>query len=100
MKSTHAPATSAICEGDADDRGPTAGAGVSERRPTRVTVVRAAELTSQHVDAWSRIQRGNPVLDSPFFRPEFVQQVARFRSDVEVAVLECDGQAIGFFAFV
>jgi CelD/BcsL family acetyltransferase involved in cellulose biosynthesis len=71
----------------------------SLRRPTRVTVIPVGELTEQHLNAWSQIQRADPLFDSPFFRPEFVQQVGQFRDDLEVAVLECDSQTIGFFAF-
>jgi CelD/BcsL family acetyltransferase involved in cellulose biosynthesis len=100
MDQTYVQTTSAICAANADAGTAASARGQeSKRRPTRVTVVRAGALTPQHLNAWLQIQRANPLFDSPFFRPEFVQQVARFRDDVEVAVLECDGQAIGFFAF-
>jgi CelD/BcsL family acetyltransferase involved in cellulose biosynthesis len=69
------------------------------RSPTRVTVIPVGELTEQHINSWSQIQRADPMFDSPLFRPEFVQQVGQFRDDLEVAVLECDSQTIGFFAF-
>ena len=38
-------------------------------------------------------------LDSPFFRPEFTQAVAAVRGDVEVAVLEENGEPAGFFPY-
>ena len=83
MKPTHTRTTSAIREADAVAcRLPDSGQQAARRWPTQVTVVRPGELTQQHLEAWSRIQRGNPLFDSPFFRPEFMQQVARCRADV------------------
>src|SRR5258708_26552133 len=78
---------------------PASGDPESLRRPTRVTVIPVGELTEQHLNAWSQIQRADPLFDSPFFRPEFVQQVGQFRDDLEVAVLECENQTIVFFSF-
>jgi CelD/BcsL family acetyltransferase involved in cellulose biosynthesis len=65
----------------------------------RITLFPAAELTAQHVAAWSDLQRAQPGLSSPYFRPEFTQAVARVRDDVEVALLEADGRPAGFFPF-
>jgi len=59
----------------------------------------AAELTDVELDAWSRLQRDNPDLGNPFFRPEFTQAVAAVRDDVEVAVFLEDAQPVGFFPF-
>jgi CelD/BcsL family acetyltransferase involved in cellulose biosynthesis len=56
-------------------------------------------LTSDEIAAWSAIQRATPRLSSPYFRPEFTQAVAAVRRDVEVAVVEEDGQPIGFLPF-
>ena len=58
-----------------------------------------AGLTGDEIAAWSAIQRGNPALSSPYFRPEFTQAVASVRTDVEVAVLEEAGRAVGFFPY-
>lgn len=57
------------------------------------------ELTSEEVAAWSSIQRDEPELASPFFRPEFAQAVASVRNDVEVAILEDADRPIGFLPF-
>jgi CelD/BcsL family acetyltransferase involved in cellulose biosynthesis len=62
-------------------------------------VIPAAQLGQEHRIAWSEIQRANPELDSPYFRPEFTQAVASVRDDVEVAVLEDHGEMVGFFPF-
>jgi len=64
-----------------------------------VRVVPAAELTSEHIAAWDAIAQNEPALDSPYFRPEFTQAVAAVRGDVEVGVLEQDGEFVGFFPF-
>lgn len=88
----HATDSDGCCSAASRDRS-------SLRRPTHVAVVRAGELTQRHIRIWSQIQCENARFNSPFFRPEFVQKVAQFRSDVEVAMLECDSQTIGFFPF-
>lgn len=56
-------------------------------------------LTKEYVSAWSDIQRAEPSLDSPYFRPEFTQAVASVRNDVEVAVLEEGDQPLAFLPF-
>jgi CelD/BcsL family acetyltransferase involved in cellulose biosynthesis len=65
----------------------------------KISVVPGRELTADHVTAWSDMQQANPRLESPFFRPEFVQAVAAVRNDVEVAVFKRAGSVVGFFPF-
>jgi CelD/BcsL family acetyltransferase involved in cellulose biosynthesis len=65
----------------------------------KITVLPARELTPEHVQTWARLQQADPELESPFFRPEFTRLVASVRTDVEVAVLEEDGELAGFFPF-
>lgn len=71
------------------------------RNPTKmnIRVTPARTLSTSDIAAWSQIQQANPALDSPFFRPEFNCAVAAVRDDVEVAVLEADGNAVGFWPF-
>jgi CelD/BcsL family acetyltransferase involved in cellulose biosynthesis len=57
------------------------------------------QLTSDELIDWSNIQRSEPTLWSPYFRPEFAQAVNAVQSDVEVALLEGQGRPIGFFPF-
>lgn len=64
-----------------------------------IEVFRPAELTSEHWTLWSRLQLENPLLRSPYFRPEFTEAVAAVRSDVEVAVLMDATQIRGFFPY-
>jgi CelD/BcsL family acetyltransferase involved in cellulose biosynthesis len=56
-------------------------------------------LTDEEIAVWDSIQRSEPTLASPFFRPEFAQVVAAVRKNVETAVLEEAGKPIGFFPF-
>lgn len=56
-------------------------------------------LTSEEISAWSTIQRAEPALASPYFRPEFTEAVAAVRDDVEVAILEESGEPVGFFPY-
>jgi CelD/BcsL family acetyltransferase involved in cellulose biosynthesis len=51
------------------------------------------------IDAWRRVHERYDVFASPFLGPEYARLVARCRPDAELAVLESDGVAIGFFAY-
>lgn len=64
-----------------------------------IRVVPARHLTSDLCARWSDIQRANPQLASPYFRPEFTQLVAEVRDDVEIAVIEHEGDVVGFLPF-
>jgi CelD/BcsL family acetyltransferase involved in cellulose biosynthesis len=64
-----------------------------------VHVVPGRQLTNDHRLVWSGLQASNPNLDSPFYTPDLTQVVARIRDDVEVAVMEEDGETVGFFPF-
>jgi CelD/BcsL family acetyltransferase involved in cellulose biosynthesis len=66
---------------------------------TRIFVVSASQLSSQLISTWSDLQKADPALANPFFRPEFTQAVAAVRNDVEVAVVEQDQSPVGFFPF-
>ena len=65
----------------------------------KIITLPADQLTPAHIEAWARLQRADPAVDSPYFRPEFTQAVAAVRNDVRVAVLEEDGEPAGFFPF-
>ncbi|MEQ8787169.1 MAG: GNAT family N-acetyltransferase [Pirellulaceae bacterium] len=59
----------------------------------------AAELSDDLVAAWSRWQRADASLDSPFYRPEYTRAVAQHRDDVFVAVIEEEGQPAGVLPY-
>ncbi len=65
----------------------------------KIHVIPGKQLTPADCARWSNLQRTDPNLDSPCFRPEFVQAVARVRDDVEIAILEEEGAATAFFPF-
>lgn len=71
----------------------------SNSAPFKVRVVPGRQLTPNLVQRWSELQRGNPVLQSPYFRPEFTQIVAEVRDDVEVAVIEANSVPQAFFPY-
>jgi CelD/BcsL family acetyltransferase involved in cellulose biosynthesis len=56
-------------------------------------------LTPTDVAAWAALQEANPLLASPYFRPEFTIAVASVRDDVWVAVIERRGEPVGFFSY-
>lgn len=62
-------------------------------------LIRSADLDAALVEAWVAIQEAQPRFDNPYFRPEFAQAVGAVRDDVEIAVIEEDGRAVGFFPF-
>jgi CelD/BcsL family acetyltransferase involved in cellulose biosynthesis len=62
-------------------------------------LTRPQQLTSQELALWDHIQRSSRDFESPYFRPEFTQAVASVRDDVEVLVIEDQGQPAGFFPF-
>jgi CelD/BcsL family acetyltransferase involved in cellulose biosynthesis len=65
----------------------------------KVAVVSANELSPENISAWVNLQTQDVTSDSPYFRPEFTQALGRVRTDVEVGVVEQEGQPVGFFPF-
>jgi CelD/BcsL family acetyltransferase involved in cellulose biosynthesis len=59
----------------------------------------ATELTARHRAAWSEIRATDPLLASPHFTVELLQQVAAVRPGVEVAVLLRNGEPSGFLPY-
>jgi CelD/BcsL family acetyltransferase involved in cellulose biosynthesis len=91
MKTPSAPSQAGA---DAPAVGPHATSGA-----IKVRTVTYDQLTPAEVATWSAIQRRNPLLGTPYFCPEFTQAVSAVRRDVEVAVLEQEGAAVGFLPF-
>ncbi len=65
----------------------------------KIRIVPANRLTPDHITAWSTLQRRDPAVDSPLFRPEYTLAVAAVCDGVEVAVFEHDERFVGFFPF-
>jgi CelD/BcsL family acetyltransferase involved in cellulose biosynthesis len=66
---------------------------------TNIRLTRVPDLTDADWQLWLDIQERSGGYESPYFRPEFARAVAAARDDVEVAVLEEQGQIVGFFPF-
>jgi len=64
-----------------------------------VRVCRPAQMTAADWSVWNAWQQQNPALASPYFRAEFTQAVSQVRDDVEIAVLQRNGEAAGFLPF-
>lgn len=62
-------------------------------------LTRPHHLTTAELALWDRLQSEHSEFESPYFRPEFTQAVGLIRDDVEVAVIEENGKAAGFFPF-
>lgn len=65
----------------------------------QIQVVPAGRLSPDLCAKWSDLQRSNPRVASSYFRPEFTQLVAEVRNDVEIAVIEQEGEIVGFLPF-
>jgi CelD/BcsL family acetyltransferase involved in cellulose biosynthesis len=60
-------------------------------------LIGARDLDAKLVGVWRGIQAGSSAFESPYFCPEFTRAVGDVRDDVRVAVIENDGQPVGFF---
>lgn len=58
-----------------------------------------SELDTPDWAVWNDIVQSTPLLESPYFRPEFTRAVAAVRTDVEIGRLTVCGRTIGFFPF-
>lgn len=64
----------------------------------KISVIAASDLDLSLQATWRTLQSSNPVLQSPYFAPEFTLAVAGVRPDVRIAVLEDGARVVGFFA--
>jgi len=65
----------------------------------KVTVIGGRELTAGHRRLWSRLQRCDPEVASPFFCPELTLAAAAVRRDVHVGLVYQGAELVGFFPF-
>jgi len=64
-----------------------------------VHVIRPEELTPQQIQLWSGMMNSDEATDSPFFHPEYVMTLSRFREPVRVAIITENDREIAFFPF-
>ena len=65
----------------------------------RTRIVKPGQLTRDELHVWHGMLRANPVLNSPFFLPEFTLAMSAVHSGVRVIVSEQDGQPVAFLPF-
>lgn len=65
----------------------------------KINLVPASQLSAEQIAVWDSLQKSEPSLSGPFFRPEFCQALAAVCPHIEVAVLEEGQETVGFFAF-
>lgn len=63
------------------------------------TPMRMQELSAEELGVWDALQRSEPALCSPYFRPEYVAAVSAVRPRTEVAVIRDGGTPVGFFPY-
>lgn len=66
----------------------------------RLKYVDPADITDDQLALWRSFQRSDPLLESPYLSLEFARIVASIRKGVTVAVLEVDGEVVGFLPFL
>jgi len=65
----------------------------------KVSLISGTELSDDVERAWMALQQANPDLASPYFHPEFTKIISSVRHDVEVAIVESEGQIAALFPF-
>ncbi|NBW06545.1 MAG: GNAT family N-acetyltransferase [Caulobacteraceae bacterium] len=62
-----------------------------------VEIIRPESLTPADETLWRAMLAADPVLASPYFRPEFTRVAGAISPDAAVAVFKRDGETVGFF---
>jgi CelD/BcsL family acetyltransferase involved in cellulose biosynthesis len=65
----------------------------------KINVIPGRDLDDGLCRAWSDLLLTNPELTSPYFRPEFTAAVAAVRNNVEIAVIESNGEIAALLPF-
>lgn len=66
---------------------------------SRIWLVPPGQAPSEVFESWRHVHEKYALFASPFLSPDYTRLVARCRPDIEMAVLEAQGEAVGFFAF-
>jgi len=69
------------------------------QNPLRVTIIGPGDLSPDDERRWRSLQRTHPAFESPYFCPEFTRAAAAVNARVRIAVLEQDGERVGYFPF-
>jgi CelD/BcsL family acetyltransferase involved in cellulose biosynthesis len=65
--------------------------------PLEVEIIRPEALTPADETLWRAMLAADPVLASPYFRPEFTRIAGAISPDAAIAVFRRDGETVGFF---
>jgi len=65
----------------------------------KIRHIAGRELDELSYRQWAALQRANPTFESAFFHPEYTGRVAEQQSNVEIAIVEKDGEAVAFWPF-
>jgi CelD/BcsL family acetyltransferase involved in cellulose biosynthesis len=65
----------------------------------KTTLITPQELDAACILQWESLRTSNPVYANPFYSPHFARAVGLVRHDAQVAILEQDGQIVGFLPF-
>jgi len=72
---------------------------VNSETSMNVQVVHPQELTAEQINLWSGMMNSRDFTDSPFFHPEYVLTLSRFREPVRVGIVKENGRPVAFFPF-
>ena len=64
-----------------------------------VEIIRPEALTPADETLWRAMLAADPVLASPYFRPEFTRVAGAISPDAALAVFKRDGETVGFFPY-
>ncbi len=64
-----------------------------------IQIIRPDELTPRQIQIWAGMMNSSDGTDSPFFHPEYVITLGRFRAPVRVAIVTENGREVAFFPF-
>jgi CelD/BcsL family acetyltransferase involved in cellulose biosynthesis len=65
----------------------------------RIYTIEPSRAPPTILEAWASAHEKYELFGSPFLGPEYARLVARCRTDTELAILEAEGRALGFFAY-
>ncbi|MBY0420788.1 MAG: hypothetical protein K2Q06_00690, partial [Parvularculaceae bacterium] len=62
----------------------------------KAVIYKAASTPKESLETWRTLQSADPLLDSPFFSPEFAAVIGAARDDAYVAEFIVNGRIVAF----
>ncbi len=63
----------------------------------KVSMISPTEIDQNLLEKWRALQLTSQTLDRPFYHPTFAKAIGMVRENARVAVIESDGDVVGFF---